>query len=67
MDVIGFDLIEDAIGIEVQLADILVVDLRYHLANARQLRELQSFIDNRLSYFLSVVPGIGSNEIMDVA
>lgn len=39
-DVGSFDLVEDAVGVERQLADGLIAEFRHHFPHARQLVEI---------------------------
>ncbi len=50
----GFDLIQDAVRIERQFADNLLVEFRHDAANTRQLIEANGFVDQGFSDALSV-------------
>lgn len=64
-DIGCLDLVQDAVGVERQLADIFIAEFRHDLPHARQLVEAIDPGDDVLGDLLGVVGGVVSDEVVN--
>lgn len=64
-DIRCLDLVQDAVGVERQLADDINAELWHHLPHARQLVEHIGLDDDVLGDLLGVVRGVVGDEVVN--
>ena len=63
--VLRLDLLDEAVGILVQMPDVVVPEFRHDLADEGQAVENVGFFDEVLNDLLRIVPGVVGDKIMD--